>query len=125
MTSFYNNIPIPNGMASNLPIVQTTNQYWPSPIELNNSELMAMTAFFQKRGFSTDAAESTAVIIMQQAYKDRINAMKILDTLSGLNSAELSALVGEILNYNRLKTSSLGISQQTIPSDFITRNILA
>ena len=50
--------------------------------------------------------------------------MEILSTLSGLSNVEISSLVGEILNYNRFKTSSLGISQLYAPADSVVRNIL-
>jgi hypothetical protein len=38
---------------------------------------------------------------------------------------EISALVGEILNYNRFKTSSLGITRPPTPAEEIQRNIIA
>ena len=84
-----------------------------------------MRGFFEKRGFGADAAESTAIIILQQATKDNLNAMEIIDTLSGISDVEISALVGEILNYNRLKTSSLGVYNVQQRTDYINRNILA
>jgi hypothetical protein len=84
-----------------------------------------MTGFFQSKGFELVAAESTAVVIITQAKKDNLNPMEILDTLNGLNSIDISALVAEILNYNRYKTSSLGISQSISPIELVTRNILA
>jgi hypothetical protein len=125
MTKYYNNVPQQIPSLANDSAIQTFNQYFNGPIELNNSELMAVTAFFEKRGFDTDSAQSTAVILMQQAYKDSVSIMPILDTLTGLNRTQLSDLVGEILNYNRLNTSSLGVSKQSVTPDFITRNIIA
>ena len=84
-----------------------------------------MVGFFENKGFQQASAESTAVVIMKQAKLDGYNPMTILDTLKGLESVEISALVGEILNYNRLKTSLLGYANQFTPSPEITRNIVA
>ena len=53
------------------------------------------------------------------------NRMQILDTLKGLNNVELSALVSEILNYNRFKSSSLGYARGFTPNPEIQRNIIA
>lgn len=125
MTTYYNNLPKSTTNNSANSTVRIVDQYFQSTLELDNSVLTAMTGFFEKRGFGADAAESTAIIILQQATKDNLNAMEIIDTLSGISDVEISALVGEILNYNRLKTSSLGIYNATPPTDYINRNILA
>jgi hypothetical protein len=61
---------------------------------------------------------------MMQAKKDGYNPLKILDTLKGLNDLELSALVSEILNYNRFKTSSLGTARPFFANDIVSRNII-
>jgi hypothetical protein len=62
---------------------------------------------------------------MKQAKKDGYNPMQILDTLTGVDSVEISALVAEILNYNRVKTSFLGYSKEFTPHDEVQRNVLA
>jgi hypothetical protein len=51
--------------------------------------------------------------------------MQILDTLKGLDSVEISALVAEILNYNRFKTSYLGYALAFTPRIEVSRNIVA
>ena len=125
MTTYYNNLPKSTANNSANSTVRIVDQYFQSTIELNNSVLTAMTGFFEKRGFGKDAAESTAIIILQQATKDNLNAMEIIDTLRGVSDVEISALVGEILNYNRLKTSSLGVYNVQPTTDYVNRNILA
>lgn len=125
MATYYNNLPKSTNNNSANSTVQVFDQYFQSTTELNDSVLTAITGFFQQRGFGSDAAESTAIIILQQATKDNLNAMEIIDTLRGVSDVEVSALVGEILNYNRLKTSSLGIYSPQQPTDYINRNILA
>jgi hypothetical protein len=125
MAVAYNNLPKSTAASSSDQTVQIFDQYYQAPIGLNHSELVAMTGFFEKRGFDPVAAEATALIILQQAKKDGFNPMQVIDTLIGLTDVEISALVSEILNFNRFKTSSLGTAQYYAPAEEITRNILA
>jgi hypothetical protein len=104
--------------------VQAFDAYFTQPVELNSTTLAAMTAFFTSRQFGQISAQSIATTIMMQAKKDGYNPLKILDTLKGLNDIELSALVSEILNYNRFKTSSLGTAQTFVPNSEIYRNVV-
>jgi hypothetical protein len=104
--------------------VQSFNGYFTEPVELNSTTLAAMTAFFTSRKFGQVAAQSIAATIMMQAKKDKYNPLQILDTLKGLADLELSALVSEILNYNRFKTSSLGSSKPFFANDIVSRNII-
>jgi hypothetical protein len=48
-----------------------------------------------------------------------------LDTLKGLSEIQLSAIVTEVLNYNRAKTSTLGYRRQETPDKTEKRNIVA
>jgi hypothetical protein len=69
--------------------------------------------------------ESLLKIIKKQAKKDGYNPMQILDTLKGIDNVEISALVSEILNYNRVKTSFLGYARGFEPHYEVQRNVLA
>jgi hypothetical protein len=120
----YNNIPQSKTESNSDLTVRVFDQYFQAPIDLNNNELIAMIGFFETRGFDKDSAESTALVILKQAKKDNYNPMQIMDTLTGLSNVEISGLVAEILNYNRFKTSSLGVSQLYAPADDVVRNIL-
>jgi hypothetical protein len=124
-TNYFNNIPVNDTTSSDSSTIKFFNQYYQVPVELNSNSLVAMKGFFEKRGFGANAAESTSIIILAQAKRDNLNEFQILDTLIGLDDIQISALVGEILNYNRFKTSSLGIAFNSVPADEIQRNILA
>jgi hypothetical protein len=119
------NIPLEKLESSSNATVDAFENYNKSPIQLNNNVLTAMIGFLENNGFGNGSAESISIAIMTQAKKDGYNPMVILDTIKGLNGVELSALVAEILNFNRLKTSSLGIIQQILPVDNVKRNIVA
>ena len=125
MAETFNNLPKEKNLSSSDFTVQVFDQYYQTPVALNSSELTMMTGFFEKRGFDSVAAESTALVILQQAKKDGFSAMQVMDSLGDLTPIEISSLVAEILNYNRFKSSSLGTSQNYAPSDEVVRNILA
>jgi hypothetical protein len=121
MANMYSNIPVTK---VNNNTVEAFENYFSAPVEINTSVLAAMTAYFTSRGFGQVAAESIAVTIITQARQDDYNPMQILDTLRGLDTVELSAIVSEILNYNRFKTSSLGYAQTIVPNEEVYRNII-
>lgn len=126
MNDFYNNVP--KKISTDNSFQKTINvfeNYTQTPITVNASTLDSMIAFFSSRGFLEDAAESTALIIIRQANKDKINPFDLLDTLKGLNDVQLSDLVTELLNYNRYKSSSLGYASPFTTNDEIARNIIA
>lgn len=118
-----NNLPI-TPQSQNITL-KAINTFYSAPIEIEATLLAAMKGYFTKRGFDESAGESLAITIIIQAKQDGYNPMEILDTLKGLNDVELSGLVSEILNYNRLKTSSLGYAQPFSTNPEVARNILA
>jgi hypothetical protein len=123
MTNLYSNLPPTKSLSD--ATVRAFDNFYTQPLELNAGVLDAMKGFFTNKGFETVAAESISVVIMKQAKKDGYNPMEILDTLKGLDSVEISALVSEILNYNRVKTSFLGYAREFSPNQEVKRNILA
>lgn len=117
---------------SNLPVynekdatVKAFDNFYAQPVEIDATVLAAMQGYFTHRGFDEVASEQIAVTIITQSKRDGYNPMKILDTLKGLSNVELSGLVAELLNYNRLKTSSLGYAQTFKTNPEIARNIIA
>jgi hypothetical protein len=123
MNQNYSNIPVSSSNQDKT--VQAFDAYGTQPVEMNVTVLAAMKGFFTSRDFGEVAAESIAVTIIRQAVQDGYNPMQILDTLKGIDTVQLSAIVSEILNYNRFKSSSLGYAQPFRPNPEIARNILA
>jgi hypothetical protein len=120
-------------MSNSLPLTTVTDsaqatklffdQYGISPLEFSANEVSAAVGFFESKGFSADAALTTASAILKQAKIDGTPVFKLLDTLKGFDSLQLSALVSEILNNNRKSTSTLGFRYLNIPKTEILRNI--
>lgn len=123
MNPTYNNLP--SKSKSDTAIVQAFDAYSSQTLEIDVSTLDAMRGFFTGRGFDTTAAESVSVTIIKQANRDGYNPMQILDSLKGLDSVEISALVAEIINYNRFKTSFLGYALAFSANQEVARNIQA
>jgi len=91
------------------------DRYYDKALEFPSNDVNAVVGYFEKRGFESSSANSVATVLLQQAKIDGVKIFKLLDTLNGLQDVQLSALVTEILNYSRTKTSTLGfrIEQET------------
>jgi hypothetical protein len=121
-------------MATNLPIEVKQDSaagtqlyfdtYGEEPLEFLSTDVDAAVSFFKNAGFEEDAALVTAMTLLRQAKIDSTPIFEILDTLSGFATLQLSQLVGEILNNNRVPTSTLGFrTANVIPNQ--SRNIAA
>ena len=104
-------------MTINLPLDQLNNvatvkqffdNYFVNSVSFPAGEIDATVGFFQKRGFDTDSAKSTAIVLLNQARTENVSVFKLLDTLKGLTDIQLSQVVAQVLNGYREKTSLLG-----------------
>lgn len=100
------------------------DNYFSKKLSFPTNQVDAVVTFFEKRGFDKSAAISVATTLLQQAKLDNINIFKLLDTLKGLSEVQLSAVVTEILNYNRPRTSTLGYKRDQTVEKFEKRNIV-
>jgi len=123
MGASYTNVPVNNATVNST--VQAFDAYYSAPLELDANVYTAMTSFFTSRGFEKGPAGSISTVIIKQARIDGYNPIKILDTLRGLDNVQISALVSEIINYNRFKTSFLGYALAFSPNQQVLRNIQA
>tara|TARA_B100000214_G_scaffold310724_1_gene242587 strand:- start:141 stop:512 length:372 start_codon:yes stop_codon:yes gene_type:complete len=106
-------------------VTQFFDRYYTKSLNFPTNEVNAVLGFFEKRGFASEAAKATSTVLLSQAKLDSVPVFQLLDTLKGLNEAQLSNVVAEILNYNRDKTSSIGYSVSPQTSEKLEqRNIL-
>lgn len=89
------------------------------------NDVSATVAFFESKGFDRDAAITVSSVILEQAKADRIPVYSILESVKGFDALELNALVTEILNNNRSRTSTLGFRAESVDKSEIIRNIAA
>jgi len=117
-------VPPPSGNTVDS-VINTFNGFYSTPIQLNAGSFNAMVGFFENKGFDSSTAKSITLVIMTQCQQDGINPMTIIDSMSGQDAASLSVLATQILNYNRYKSSYLGIANTVAPFVQVQRNILA
>ena len=120
-----------SNLPSNLINVDSNDQvryffdtYFIQPISFPAAEIDAVIGFFKNRGFDELASNATAIVLLQQAKLDNVNVFTLLDTLVGLKDLQLSAVVTEILNYNRQKISTLGFKREDLTELLEKRNIV-
>ena len=119
----YSNLPRQSATGSGQAVRDFFDRYYNAKIEYPANEVDAVFQYFTKRGFESESAASVTTVLMQQAKIDGVKIFKLLDTLEGLTEVQLSALVAEILNYNRTKTSTLGYRIQRNANPIEARNI--
>jgi len=105
-------------------VTEFFDKYFTKKLEFSTNEVDAVIAFFEKRGFDRSAAISTGTILLQQAKLDDIKVFVLLDTLKDFNETKLSAVVAEVLNYNRINTSTLGFKSNAVVDTLEKRNVV-
>jgi hypothetical protein len=121
-------------MANNLPVTENTDssqevrsffdKYFRHQITFPSNQIDAVIGFFLKRGFDDTSARSTGIVLLNQARLDNVNVFQLLDTLKSVSDAQLSAVVTEVLNAYREKTSMLGYKILTVEETTESRNIV-
>jgi hypothetical protein len=122
-------------LQSNLPPTPSTDSadkmkkffgsYYQKGMTLAAGELDSTIGFFVSRGFEKSAAETIGSTLLSHAKSEGINVNTLLDTMNGLNKLQMNRIVTEILNYNRLKISSLGYRVDNSKlNNYELRNIL-
>ena len=105
-------------------VTEFFDKYFTKKLEFSTNEVDAVVAFFEKRGFDRAAAISTGTILLQQAKLDDIKVFVLLDTLKDFDETKLSAVVAEVLNYNRINTSTLGFKSNAVVDTLEKRNVV-
>ena len=100
------------------------NNYYSKQLSFPTNQVDAVVTFFTKRKFDKTAAISVATSLLTQSKIDNVNVFKLLDTLSGLTEVQLSAVVTEVLNYNRARSSTLGFKTNAKSNKVEKRNIV-
>jgi hypothetical protein len=117
------NLPPATGSDSAEEVRNFFDKYFLHQITFPTNQIDAIVGFFLKRGFDDNAARSTAIVLLNQARLENVSPFKLLDTIKGLTSAQLSNVVTEVLNVYRDRSSSLGFKLTTIEDTAESRNI--
>ena len=124
MNEFYTNLPAKDKTSLEETVNKLTTTDYQTDYQFNVGEYDSTIAFFVKRNFSREAAESTAYAILSQAKIDNVKPQQILDQLTYATPALLSELITIILNANRYKSSRLGVRKTLATKDTVSRNII-
>ena len=100
------------------------DKYYSKPISLTDNELTTVLGFFESRGFDKTASLAVSTVLVKQAKSDNVDVYTLLQTLKGLDELKLSAVIAEILNYNRKKTSAVGFKRDQTIIKYEKRNII-
>jgi len=117
------NLPASSSL-SNTDVRQVYNKFFTQQVTFAATDIDATVGFFQKRGFDTESARSTAIVLLNQARIDNVKIFTILDTMKTLTDVQLSQVVAQILNTYREKTSLLGYRIAPLVDTYESRNIL-
>ena len=100
------------------------DKYYTKEISFTDNDLNSVVGYFESKGFDTSSAIAVATVLLKQSKLDGIKVYQIIDTLKKYEDLQLSAIVAEILNYNRKRTSAVGFKRRELTSRVETRNII-
>jgi len=118
------NLPTTENIDSSQEVRSFFDKYFRHQITFPSNQIDAVIGFFLKRGFDEESARSTGIVLLNQARLDNVNVFQLIDTLKTVSDAQLSAVVTEVLNSYREKTSILGYKILTIEETTESRNIV-
>jgi len=121
----YNNIPKKVTANSANSTRTALANFYENDLPMNDADYTAMLGFFESRGFSPESSATITYIMFLQAKIDGYNPFDVLSTVKNLSGTELTALVTEILNFNRFKTSFLGLSATYSTQPEVQKEILS
>jgi hypothetical protein len=124
MANVYSNLPSKE-LNSLQKVVQYFDGYYTAPIDLDVQNIDMLSGFFESKGFDKSSAQNITYVVLKTAKQSNYKAQEIIDALNSYNSLQLNEFLLSILNYNRVKTSSLGLIKKINSLEAIERNIRA
>ena len=124
MANVYSNLPSKE-LNSLQKVVQYFDGYYTAPIDLDVQSIDMLSGFFESKGFDQSSAQNITYVVLKTAKQSNYKAQEIIDALNSYNSLQLNEFLLSILNYNRVKTSSLGLIKKINSLEAIERNIRA
>jgi hypothetical protein len=101
------------------------NNFFNVPVEVSSNIDAAVIAYFETIADNKDAARALASAVIYTSIKQGTNPMDTLREFQKLPPGELDAYTAVFLNLDRIGTSFLGITNQPVVNNYITRTILA
>jgi hypothetical protein len=101
------------------------NNFFDVPVEVSSNIDTAVIAYFETITDNKESARALASAVIYTSVKEGKNPMEILKEFQKLPPGELDAYTTLYLNLSRVGTSFLGITNQPVSNNYITRTILA
>jgi hypothetical protein len=121
----YTNLPSNETLSSLQKVVRYFDSYYTKPTEIDVTSVDALVGFFESKGFDKSSSENISYVLLKTAKQSNYKPQEIIDALNGYNDLQLNEFLLSILNFNRVKTSSLGLIRKLTPADNVKRNIRA
>jgi len=101
------------------------NNFFDVPVDVSSNIDTAVIAYFETIADNKNAARALASAVIYTSAKQGTNPMDTLKEFQKLSPGELDAYTAMFLNLDRVGTSFLGITNQPVVNNYITRTILA
>ena len=100
------------------------DRYYTKQINLTDNDLTSVVGFFESKGFDKSSAIAVGVVLLSQAKQENVKIFQLLDTLRNYETVQLSAIVADVLNFNRARSSKIGFKKTSNISKVEQRNII-
>ncbi|CAB4129520.1 hypothetical protein UFOVP116_30 [uncultured Caudovirales phage] len=100
------------------------SQFTSSTYSITENELMAITAYFEKKADNKAAAASLTMAVISGAIAQNLKPMEVLDQFKQMSTKQLDSYLAYFLNSNRYPTSLLGINNNPTASKYVSRSIV-
>jgi hypothetical protein len=100
------------------------NNYYDIPPAVSSNIDAAIIAYFQTITENKDSARALASAVIYTSAKQGVNPMETLKEFQNLPDNELNEYTAMFLNFERERTSFLGIVNRPQVNQYITRTIL-
>jgi hypothetical protein len=100
------------------------NNYFKSQIKVNSNENGAIISFFEEFTGNKFAAQALASAVIYTAASRGLNPMTVLTEFKNLPTNKLNSYLTMFLNFERVGTSYLGITNAPQANKYVKRAIL-
>lgn len=123
--SVYSNLPEKESITNLDKIVKYFDNYYNPAVDLEVQNVDVLAGFFESKGFDPNTAKNISYIILKTAKESNYSVQQVIDGLRDYDPIQLNDFLLNLLNYNRAKSSVLGVIKKTTPIDHVKRNIVA
>ena len=123
--SVYSNLPEKETVTSIDKIVKYFDNYYSPATDLEVQNVDVLSGFIENKGFDVNTAKNISYIILKTAKESNYSVHQVIDGLRDYDPIQLNDFLISLLNYNRVKSSALGVIKKTNPIDHVKRNIVA